>query len=76
MYDAPCCTDVGRENLSPPSPDARVDFNNRRTGLQAPERQRFLGMAIGVTRAVLKLPPGTVNRSRERGVRRVCSSLT
>ena len=36
---APCCAGVGRENLGPPSPDARINFNNRHTGLQAPERQ-------------------------------------
>ena len=36
---ASCCAGVGRENLGPPSPDARIDFNNRHTGLQAPERQ-------------------------------------
>ena len=30
---APCCAGVGRENLSPPSPDAWIDFNDRRTGL-------------------------------------------
>ena len=33
---APCCAGVGRENLGPPSPDARINFNNRHTGLQAP----------------------------------------
>ena len=43
---APCYAGVGRENLGPPSPDARIDFNNRHTGLQAPQRQRFVGMAI------------------------------
>ena len=32
---APCCAGVGRENLGLPSPDARIDFNNRHAGLQA-----------------------------------------
>ena len=36
---ASCCAGVGRENFGPPSPDTRIDFNNRHTGLQAPERQ-------------------------------------
>ena len=36
---APCCAGVGCENLSPPSPDARIHFNDRHTGLQGPERQ-------------------------------------
>jgi hypothetical protein len=33
-------------------------------------------MAIGVTRAALRLAPGAVNRSGERGVRGFRSSLT
>src|SRR5271166_1923834 len=36
---APCYAGVGRENLTPPSPDARIDFNKRHTRLQTPKRQ-------------------------------------
>ena len=73
---APCRAGVGRENLRSTNPWCPDRLQQPSYRALVPRTSTTVWMAIGVTRAALRLAPSAVDRSGKRRVRGFRSSLT